>query len=122
MNCLRCGRETDDKQVFCVQCLADMARYPVRPDTPVHLPLRKAVSPQRKNSRHQRKDGSPEEMLILLQRRIRVLWATVIILFMMLSAAAIGVLVARQQGLPLIIPNIGQNYQTADDSTVSTAP
>lgn len=40
MSCMRCGKETEVHQVFCTECLADMERHPVKPDTPIQLPHR----------------------------------------------------------------------------------
>lgn len=40
MNCIRCGRETEEDQVFCSACLKDMERHPVNPGTPIQLPKR----------------------------------------------------------------------------------
>lgn len=33
MNCLKCGREIEEGQVFCNDCLVQMAKYPVKPGT-----------------------------------------------------------------------------------------
>lgn len=40
MSCMRCGKETDESQVFCAECLADMERHPVKSGTPIQLPHR----------------------------------------------------------------------------------
>lgn len=40
MSCMRCGKETNEGQVFCAECLADMERHPVKPGTPIQLPQR----------------------------------------------------------------------------------
>lgn len=40
MECIKCGREIVPGDVFCVTCLEDMERYPVKPGTPVHIPRR----------------------------------------------------------------------------------
>ena len=40
MSCMRCGKEIDEGQVFCVECLTDMERHPVKPGTPIQLPPR----------------------------------------------------------------------------------
>ena len=54
MNCLKCGREIDAKDVFCPMCLEDMEKYPVKPGTAVHIPARKdepaAPKPQPKKT------------------------------------------------------------------------
>lgn len=38
LNCLKCGREIEEGQVFCNDCLVQMAKYPVKPGTAVQLP------------------------------------------------------------------------------------
>ena len=114
MNCLRCGRETADQQVFCNGCLDDMARHPVKSDTPIYLPNRKATDAPKKH-RRQKKERSPEEIIESLRKRIRFLTAVCLILFMMLTAAAAGVWLAMKQGAQIPMANIGQNFQTVTD-------
>lgn len=114
MSCLRCGRETAERQVFCNACLEDMARHPVKSDTPIYLPVRKAGDAPKKHRRYKR-ERSAEETVVILRKRIRVLTAVAVILFMMLSAAAAGVWLAAKQGANLYIPNIGQNFHIVTD-------
>ena len=38
MYCMKCGREVDDKQVFCQECLAQMEQEPVDMRTAVKIP------------------------------------------------------------------------------------
>lgn len=40
MNCIRCGKETQENHVFCPECLKDMENQPVKPGTPIYLPNR----------------------------------------------------------------------------------
>lgn len=115
MNCLRCGRETDGQQVFCKACLDDMARHPVKSDTPVYLPVRKTREIPKKQFHWHRKERTAEEMVVILRKRVRVLTALVLILAMMLLAAAVGVWFAHQQAAGLTTPNIGQNFQIVTD-------
>ena len=49
MNCMKCGREIALGQVFCKDCLADMAQYPIKPGTPVQLPTQPAVTLPRRD-------------------------------------------------------------------------
>ena len=44
MDCMKCGRETEHENVFCPDCLTEMEKYPVRPDTVVLLPRRRESS------------------------------------------------------------------------------
>jgi len=114
MNCLRCARETSGQQVFCDACLDDMARHPVKSDTPIYLPVRK-VSVAPKSKRRHRRERTAEEIVPILRKRIRVLTALVVILAMMLAAAVTGVWLAKRQGAGLSIPEIGQNFQSITD-------
>ena len=41
MNCVKCGRETEENQVFCHVCMDAAEKYPVNPTTVVHIPVRK---------------------------------------------------------------------------------
>ena len=117
MHCLRCGRETEDQQVFCQTCLNYMALHPVKSDTPVYLPIRKEKEVPRKQYRFSRKERTAEEMVVILRKRVRFLTAVSLILFMMLSAAVAGVWLAKKQGAEIPIPNIGQNFLSSSDST-----
>ena len=45
MNCLRCGAEVAEGESFCANCLAEMEKYPVPPDTYVMIPKRSAQRP-----------------------------------------------------------------------------
>ena len=115
MKCMRCARETAPQQVFCNACLEDMARHPVRSDTPIYLPVRKPKETPRKKSRRFRRERTAEEMVMILRKRVKVLTAITVILVMMLSAATAGVWLAKKQGADLSIPNIGQNFKTVTD-------
>ena len=115
MKCMRCARETAPQQVFCNACLEDMARYPVRSDTPIYLPVRKPKEAPRKKSRRFRRERTAEEMVMILRKRVKVLTAITVILVMILSAATAGVWLAKKQGADLSIPNIGQNFKTVTD-------
>ena len=48
MNCMKCGREVEDGQVFCPECLELMAQEPINISVPVHLPQQ---PPKRNNLR-----------------------------------------------------------------------
>ena len=82
MNCMKCGRDTAIGQVFCKECLADMANYPITADTPVILPPPPAPSTNRRTN--QRKPRKPEEQL----SRLRRLMISMLVLFMVIIAAA----------------------------------
>jgi len=116
MNCMKCGREIPSGQVFCEDCLADMAKYPVDPDTPVAIPQRNHTIVQKKSSK--RRNLSSEEQIAVLRQRIRIL--TVLLVVAVLLVAA------------LLYPTIehlmeddyapGQNYSSITPTSEAAAP
>ena len=103
---MKCGRETVGNEVFCVSCLADMARFPVKPDTTVVIPKREAPKPRVP----QKKGPRPEEIIAQLKnslRRLRIALAVVIFL-LVLTAGALGYMVAQS----MEDPALGSNYST----------
>ena len=87
MQCMKCGVEIPEGQVFCEKCLEIMDRYPVKPGTPVQILPRNS-----KDKSSKRRELSPEELLSKqrsINRRQRLLiWLLVVAL-----ACAIGVLI-----------------------------
>ena len=75
MNCLKCGREIEEGQVFCNDCLVQMAKYPVKPGTAVQLPSRGSAAVSKKVHSRRRTKTAPEEQLKALKKRIRILSA-----------------------------------------------
>lgn len=110
MNCIKCGREIPLGQVFCKECLAQMAEHPILPGTPVQLPVHKPQPPRKQsNSRKVRK---PEEQIARLRRRVHGL-IIALIAVTLVGAVAISILVnvvikSRSTVLP------GQNYSTVE--------
>ena len=106
MHCLKCGKEIKDKQVFCAHCLSLMENYPVKPDTPVQLPIRtpNVATPK---SRLKRRSFNPEEQLLRLRKTVRVLVAMVLFLTLILcfTCAVLTHTLLNQE-----TPNVGKNY------------
>ena len=107
MNCMRCGREIQDNQVFCPECLAEMEKCPVRPDAPVRLPRR----PDPALRRSSRKKGPPEE------EQVRSLKKQVVLLRWVLAAAIAAIIfLTIPMVQDLVEENIallpGQNYSS----------
>ncbi len=75
VNCLKCGREIEEGQVFCNDCLVQMAKYPVKPGTAVQLPSRGSAAVSKKVHSRRRTKAAPEEQLKALKKRIRILSA-----------------------------------------------
>ena len=109
MNCLKCGRETEDGKVFCEECLKVMEKYPVKPGTAVLLPKRSSA-PAAKKTRW-RPTPSVEEQLTKARHENRVLIAAVCVLILLLGVGSYFTtryLIDRRPMRP------GQNYTTAE--------
>ena len=82
MYCLKCGAETPNQQLFCPACLESMDAYPVRADTPVHLPKRQNQTPVK---RTKQKEVPPEIQLAKLRSKVRRLTLSVCLLILALA-------------------------------------
>lgn len=104
MQCLKCGRDVDEDQVFCEDCLEEAAQYPVDPNAAVYLPPLKAQEVPVKPVR--RRPPTPEEQLKGAKKRIRGLAIGLTLCILLLLAAAYPVYryFAQEELLP------GQNY------------
>ena len=111
MNCMKCGREISLGQVFCKDCLTDMARHPVAPDTPV--PVFDPHANASLNLTTAPRKVKPEEQIAKLRKRIKILTialtATVLV-FSILTALLINQL---NQKMDAAAP--GQNYSTSEN-------
>lgn len=115
VNCLKCGREIDEGQVFCGDCLLDMQRYPVKPGTPVQLPSRADCAAPKKAHFRRRSKTSLEEQLRSLKVLVRVLTVLLALCVLLLAAAAIPAF--RYINEDHILP--GQNYSAVTPSAPS---
>ena len=113
MFCMKCGREIEEGQVFCHDCLHGMAKYPVKPGTVIQLPKRRETTASRK-SFSWRKILTPEEQIRKLKNQLRTVTILALILFLLFCAAlypAILYLAEENHFLP------GQNYSLIDSLT-----
>ena len=116
MNCMKCGMETEAEQVFCQECLQEMEKYPVRPETVVFLPRRQETFAV-KAPLGRRRTIPAEEQLQTLKRRIRILtglWLVTLAALAAMAYPAMKELVKEDGFLP------GQNYSSLVSQT--TAP
>ena len=104
MYCLRCGRETEEEQAFCLECQKEMAKYPVDPNAVVQLPVRKQSSPKKAVKRK----APPEEQIKYLKRRLR-LYAC-LFLIALITSICLTIPLIRYYGSQHF--QIGQNYTT----------
>ena len=105
MGCMKCGRDLEEGQIFCANCLEVMEKYPVKPGTPVHIPVRREDPPARRAPR--RRMLPPEEQIRKLRRRNRVLF---VISVLLLTATVLLGSVAVQHFLEEKKISPGQNY------------
>ena len=106
MNCMKCGKEIPDGQVFCPECLEDMAKYPVAHDAHVQILRRPARSVEKKV-----KEISPQEQIRQLQRVIRWLVATAGMLFLIICILAL--LLLHHTNAEETRTPTGRNYTTS---------
>lgn len=112
MNCMKCGRETQGENVFCQDCLVEMEKYPVLPETVVLLPRRRENTITKKVPK--RHVPTAEEQISELREWVRVLLVVVAI-----CIAAIALMFKptmhyiRDEHV-----EVGQNYS----SVVATTP
>ena len=108
MNCMKCGREIEEGQVFCPKCLELMAAHPIKADIMIKLPQRK--EPQQKKNPPRKKVRTPEEQLLRLKRKNR--WLTAVLcLFLATSLLFLSLCIDyfRQLDMQKLL---GQNYST----------
>lgn len=121
MKCLKCGRELETEQVFCDDCLLEMDKYPIAPNSVVQLPMRQPAQVVRKTIH--RRTLSPEEQIHILKKRIWLLSGILIVtLALMLAMAypAVNFFIRKYHLRP------GQNYTaivaTTEATTETTDP
>ena len=84
MYCLKCGSNTQDNRVFCDACLDGMQDYPIKPGTVVQIPTRPVYEEEKKQPVKRRGNTQADQMR-RLRITIRWLWATIIILLLVLG-------------------------------------
>ena len=110
MNCMKCGRETKNEQVFCQDCLRIMQRYPVQPGTVVFLPRRRDPVLKKTVKRHV---ISAEEQIKSLRKQLTILW---IVLVVCIAAIVMMINPTLHYALDKHV-EIGQNYSTVTQTS-----
>jgi len=117
VNCMKCGREIAEDQVFCESCLEVMRKYPVKPGIAIQLPQRKETPFVKKVQSKRRHAPTPEERIQVLKKRVRTL---VILWLVTLALLAAALYPALEYFQGRRFHQTGQNYSTFTDSTEST--
>ena len=110
MNCMKCGRETADRQVFCAECLADMEAHPVRPGTIIQLPHRQEEPAAKKSTPRRKAPPPPEEQVKGLKKQVRRLRSALLIALLFLAIAGYFAAVHIMESNVNFLP--GQNYSS----------
>lgn len=119
MNCMKCGRETENEQVFCQDCLAVMEKYPVKPGIVIHLPRREDAVTKKQPAAHLVR--TPEEQ-VLRQRSI-IRWLTFALVVLVLAfglAAGLALYLLDQRDLQLgqeLTRDLGRNYTVVESGS-----
>lgn len=101
MNCMKCGREIPEGQVFCQACTDVMAQYPVNPGTPIHLPTRAPAGGDKKTAKRQ--PSTLRERFLHQRNLVKWLLFTIGILVLVVCVLA-GALLYTLQGAPFTLP------------------
>lgn len=113
MNCMKCGAEIGDNQVFCEHCLSVMEQYPVKPGTHIHLPKRTEEPEAAKKSVKKKRAPTPEEQLSAL--RLKVLRLRLVAVILAFVLCVVSGFLALKLYEDYTTPDIGRNY-TIDTS------
>ena len=111
MNCMKCGKETDASQVFCGECLAEMEKFPVKPDAPVHLPQRPSHEKQPPRTREQ----TPADTIHSLRGLVR--WLTILIAILSALLCATAGFLLHTLNAQASNNTVGRNYTTTTTGT-----
>lgn len=120
MNCMKCGRETEEDQVFCRACLEEMEAHPVKPGTVVLIPSRKEEEELRKSQHRKKQLPSLSEQNIRLKKKL--LWARIALAVLLLLCGLLCFAVGRVAIEWDAEQAMGQNYSTVDTSGNMVAP
>lgn len=110
MNCLKCGQELKEGQVFCDDCLAGMEQEPVKINTPVKIP----TQPVNKSTSYRRPMINPEEEV---KRLRKVNQNLILALLLMTVAALLFGFFAYEQQFWETVDELGRNYSVVEMAT-----
>ena len=112
MNCVKCGRETSDEQVFCEVCLREMENYPVKPGTVVHIPSRDLQEEVKKTHTKKRVIRTPSEQILRLRKKVTCL--RIVVVLLLLLCGGLGFVVGKFAEELDFQRLLGQNYHTEE--------
>ena len=92
MDCMKCGAEVPEGQVFCDHCLSVMEAYPIKRNIHVHLPKRDDTEELPRRTPKKKRVPTQEEQISRLRMkvlRLRLL-AAVLAFLLCISCAFLG--------------------------------
>lgn len=116
MNCLKCGQECMNEDVFCQNCLLEMEKYPIRPGTVVLLPRKREPAVIRKTPK--RHGPTAEEQIKGLRKQVFIL---TVLLILCMTAIVLMFKPTMHYVLDEHVP-VGQNYSSVATNAVPTTP
>ena len=109
MNCMKCGVEIPENQVFCDHCLELMKACPIKPNAHIHLPKRHEAVSEPKKPAKKKRTPSPEEQIAALKLKVlRMRLAIVILTFVICVISSF--LVLKIYHAHTEEPTTGRNY------------
>ncbi len=103
MHCMKCGRQVEDSHSFCLDCLEEMEKYPVKPGTVVKLPDHPVAAPTKKRSLRRKRPLKPEDQIAALRRsRRRLLYMLMLSLLALLGVSLLALFLLEQQNFASI--------------------
>lgn len=111
MQCLKCGKKTAEKQVFCEECLVIMEKHPVKPGTAIHIPQREKIDPEKRRGAQDMEDakeGQIQRQRSIIRMLIGVL-AVMSLILLLTAGMLLHMMNERNTG-----KTIGKNYTTVD--------
>ena len=79
MACMKCGKDTEEGQLFCGRCLDGMEAYPVKPDVHIQLPTRNGETAHKKQAAPVRTKAA---QIATLRLQLRLMWGVVVVLLL----------------------------------------
>ena len=115
MNCMKCGRKADEGNVFCNECLAVMAKYPVKATASVQLPRQKEEEIPKKSPRRKPRQ-TPEDQIARQKQKIRRMAFAIVGLCAVVCLLAAWIVQGWLAEDPESAP-LGKNYTVQTDET-----
>ncbi len=116
MGCIRCGKKTTDKNVFCQECLQSMEQYPVKPGTPIQIPVHPVPQEPGRVPRKKKEIPLDEQLSFFKKLALRLAIAVLALLLSLgLSLAALFQLLFAPPAPAEEAPVKSRNYTTSSD-------